>query len=277
MQISIILDIVCFFILITTIVFIKDKLTLYFKNKSLKSFSNWLPIEQIKELRQLFYLIFAGFLIFNFYYLIIINTSFNYLIGYVIFDFIISVCAGVYIFDKNKKIRTAILLLTLIPFTGLSITGINGVPPYLFVILEIIHSLSIIFIIFIIIADFKKYSTSNRLGYTILLLFIIVFVCIFLTTYAENISLVDSIVYCSNAFTSNGYGLVNASNFQGKIISVILVWSGYILSGVSTALLTIALMTNTYKKRIRVMKKRMDIQDKRLREMDKKLDELLNK
>ena len=44
----------------------------------------------------------------------------------------------------------------------------------------------------------------------------------------------------SNAFTSNGYAILGTTP-GGKINSVILVWSGYIISGAATATLTAAI------------------------------------
>ena len=111
------------------------------------------------------------------------------LLIFVLFDFIVSVLAGVYIFDKKKKLKTLILLITLAPLTGYSLTGyIGGIAVPVFIGLEILHCLGIIFIIIHTVQDFKLYSDSNKLGYTILLLYIIVFICVFLSTYAENIS-----------------------------------------------------------------------------------------
>ena len=45
----------------------------------------------------------------------------------------------------------------------------------------------------------------------------------------------------SNAFTSNGYAVLGNSSV-GKLNSLILVWSGFILSGVATATLTVAIV-----------------------------------
>lgn len=44
---NIILDIICFLILIIAIVFVKDKVVSYFKNKNAISTDDWLPNEQI--------------------------------------------------------------------------------------------------------------------------------------------------------------------------------------------------------------------------------------
>ena len=45
----------------------------------------------------------------------------------------------------------------------------------------------------------------------------------------------------SNAFTSNGYSVLGHSTF-GKINALILVWSGFLLSGVGTATLAVAIV-----------------------------------
>ena len=52
----------------------------------------------------------------------------------------------------------------------------------------------------------------------------------------------------SNAFTSNGFTVLGTS-ILGKINSLVLVWSGYILSGVGTATLTAAILTRHFNKR----------------------------
>ena len=112
------------------------------------------------------------------------------------FDFIVSVLAGVYIFDKKKKLKTLILLITLAPLTGYSLTGyIGSIAVPVFIGLEILHCLGIIFIIIHSVQDFKLYSDSNTLGYTILLLYIIVFICVFLSTYfkqMKKLKLIDA-------------------------------------------------------------------------------------
>ncbi len=45
----------------------------------------------------------------------------------------------------------------------------------------------------------------------------------------------------SNAFTSNGYAILGTT-IAGKINALILVWGGYVLSGVGTATLTAAIL-----------------------------------
>jgi hypothetical protein len=52
----------------------------------------------------------------------------------------------------------------------------------------------------------------------------------------------------SNAFTSNGYAILGKSSL-GKVNSIILVWAGFILSGVGTATMTVAIVKRHLNKR----------------------------
>lgn len=272
MILNIILDIVIFTLLAFVLYLCKNKLIKHFKDVDSE---NWVPDEQMKEFKQLFYLIFAGLLIADLYYLVLVNTSLNYIWNLVIFDFIISIAAAVFIFDENNLPKTIILLLTLIPLTGLTFTGYAGLNTEVFIVSEIIHIIGILCTIYLSFKQFKTYSKSHRLGYTILLLYLIVFICVFLSTQVQHLDLLDSLVYCSNAFTSNGYGLVNANTTGGKIVSLILVWSGYALSGITTAILTAALLTRYYNKKIDNIKQKSNKTEMELKEVNKKLDLLL--
>ena len=77
--------------------------------------------------------------------------------------------------------------------------------------------------------------------------------------FIENEDPLNAIVMVSNAFTSNGYAILGDTT-GGKINSIFLVWSGYILSGAATATLTVAILMRNFKSR--------------LNDYDKKLDEL---
>lgn len=82
----------------------------------------------------------------------------------------------------------------------------------------------------------------------------------------------------SNAFTSNGYALLGDTT-GGKINSIILVWSGYILSGAATATLTVSILLRRIKKRFRAYDEKLDelqASVNELKEYNKKLDELQN-
>ena len=109
---------------------------------------------------------------------------------------------------------------------------------------------------------FKKYTESNNVGATIILLFIIIFLSFVITTIVEGVEPLNALVIVSNAFTSNGYAILGSSNI-GKINSIFQVWEGYLLSRVSTATLTAALITKEQNKKF-----------EKIKELHKKIDEL---
>jgi len=61
----------------------------------------------------------------------------------------------------------------------------------------------------------------------------------------------------SNAFTSNGYAILGTT-IAGKINGLFLVWAGYVLSGVGTATLTLALITRYYNKKFDELKEMIE-------------------
>jgi len=65
-----------------------------------------------------------------------------------------------------------------------------------------------------------------------------------ITILDEGVSPIDSMTMVSNAFTSNSFD-ASGSNIFGKINSLVLAWSGFILSGVGTATLA-ASIVNRY-------------------------------
>ena len=64
----------------------------------------------------------------------------------------------------------------------------------------------------------------------------------------EGVNPLDSLVMVSNAFTSNGYAVLGKT-IPGKINSLFLVWSGYLISGVGTATLTAAILTRHFNRK----------------------------
>ena len=86
------------------------------------------------------------------------------------------------------------------------------------------------------------------------------------THFAESVNPLDSLVMVSNAFTSNGYAVLGKT-IPGKIDGVILVWSGYLLSGVGTATLASAIIIRHYSNKI-------EEYDEKINKMDAKIDEL---
>lgn len=144
---------------------------------------------------------------------------------------------------KKETLWDKILLFLLIPFSSISFLVENRIT--LLIILDILHMFSFIFVIRVYYRKFFEYTNSNGLGISILLLYAIVFCSMIVTHFAEDVNLLDALVMSSNAFTSNGYAILGKTIF-GKLDSIILVWGGYILSGVSTATLTSAILTKRF-------------------------------
>ena len=119
---------------------------------------------------------------------------------------------------------------------------------YLVVYFGIVHVLVFIYFAKLNFDKFMEYTNSNALGVTIILLFIIIFVSFFITQYAENVNALDSLVMISNEFTGNGYGIFGET-ILGKLNSLLLVWGGYVISGVSAATLTAAILRRHFNKR----------------------------
>ena len=93
----------------------------------------------------------------------------------------------------------------------------------------------------------------NGLGFSILLLFLIISVSFIFTMIFEGVDPIDSLDMVSNAFTSNGYTILGKSTV-GKLNDIFLVWSGYVLSGVGTATLTAAILTRHFNRKFDELK-----------------------
>ncbi|MBO5152022.1 MAG: hypothetical protein J6B73_07705, partial [Methanobrevibacter sp.] len=103
------------------------------------------------------------------------------------------------------------------------------------------------------------------LGIAILLLFAIVFISMYVTSFVEGVNMLDALVMSSNAFTSNGYAVLGNS-IPGKLDSLILVWGGYLISGVSVATLTSAILMKYFDSKFEDF-------DRRFKEMEDLLKE----
>ena len=77
--------------------------------------------------------------------------------------------------------------------------------------------------------------------YPIILLFAIILISFLFTILVEGVSPMDSLTMVSNAFTSNSFD-ASGKNIIGKLNSLILAWSGFILSGVGTATLAVSIV-----------------------------------
>lgn len=201
----------------------------------------YLPEEEIHSLRQCFYLILMGLFFVNILYsLVFIDTDIIYL---VIFDILLSFFVAIRL-DKTS-LKNKILLILLVPFGSLTYLLFGST---LVGLLDFLHVPVFIYLIKMYYDKFREYTESNGLGITIILLFVIVFFSFLFTQIVENVNPLDALVMVSNAFTSNGYAVLGTT-IPGKINSLILVWGGYLLSGVGTATLTAAILSAHFNKK----------------------------
>ena len=241
---KILIEFVIFFVFVGLGIFLLKRL-----NNSSNRYLNpkeFLPDEEIHTLRQVFYLILMALCFINVVYLVFIDGNLFY---FVVFDLILSIYIAITI-DKSSRWRKFLIIL-LVPYGSLTflLFGLDLVS-----FLDFIHVPIFLYLIMYYYSKFMEYTQSNSLGFTIILLFGIVFVSFFVTQIVENVNPLDSVVMVSNAFTSNGYSVLGES-IPGKINSVFLVWGGYIISGASTATLTAAILIRKFNKRIDMLEK----------------------
>lgn len=243
-SIIIIFEILIFFIAVFGVNYLYN----HFKDNKTINFNNYLPDDEIHSLRQIFYLIIMAACFINFFYTLI-SAEINDVFYLAIFDCILSVYCSLNFYKKDKKNIFALILL--VPLGSLSYLIFHNI---LFISLDLIHVPIFLYLVKVYYDKFNKYTKSNGLGVTILLLFLVVFISFIITSYVENVSLLDALVMSSNAFTSNGYAILG-NTIIGKIDAIILVWSGYILSGVGTATLTAAILLKHFNKRFNELEK----------------------
>ena len=198
----------------------------------------YFPEEEIHSLRQVFYLIMMGLCFINILYsLVFVSTDVIYL---VIFDILLSLFVAIRL--DSSTLKNKILILLLVPYGSLTYLLFGNT---LVGLLDFLHVPIFIYIIKLYYDKFREYTESNGLGIAIILLFLIVFFSFLATQVAEGANALDSLVMVSNAFTSNGYAVLGNS-IAGKLDAIVLVWAGYILSGVGTATLTAAILTKHF-------------------------------
>lgn len=134
-------------------------------------------------------------------------------------------------------------------------------------LIDLIHIPVFAYFIYVYYHKFKEYTLSNGLGIAVLLLFIIVFLSFLATQVTEHVNPLDALVMVSNAFTSNGYAVLGSS-IPGKINSIILVWGGYLLSGVGTATLTAGILTAHFNKKMENVNAKLEKIEKLIEEKE---------
>ena len=220
------------------------------ENKALDPLE-YFPEEEFQTITQFFYLILM--LIFFIFILYIVVVKGNDFVGIAILQVIVSLY-GALVLDYSSW-SNKILFFLLIPYEAIAILVFNEAlaiwPIY------IMHILVYMYFMKFCYDRFKDYTQTNGLGITILLLFTLIFVSFIITSIVEGVDPLNSLVMVSNAFTSNGYAILGNSGI-GKLTSLVLVWGGYIISGVGTATLTAAILLKYHKKREDELNKRLD-------------------
>ena len=265
--IQLILEIVIFLVLVGIGTFVYKKVmhssTLMLKSREI------LPEDEMHTLRQVFYLIIMSLAFVDILYSLI---TVNGLFYFVIFDIILSAFLAITM-DKSSM-KGKIILLLLVPYDSINRLLFNFP---LVAYIDIIHVLVFIYFVKVYYDRFREYTESNGLGITILILYVLIFISFIFTQIVEDVNPLDSLVMVSNAFTSNGYAILGNS-IAGKLNAIILVWGGYILSGVGTATLTAAILMKHFNHKFdeteKTNKELMDsIED--LKESNKKLEKLI--
>ena len=212
----------------------KGRLMARFKNSRLSNPQEYFPSEEVLLLKQVFYLIVILVII-----MICLYLTFDWNEGFY-FIYLLDIVVSLYLALKMGKdsLKDKVLLFLLIPFG--SITGILFGDSVV-ALLDLTHIIGYLYFIKVYFRKFVDYTENNGLGITIILLFGIILVSFLFTILAENVSPMDSITMVSNAFTSNSFD-ASGKNIIGKLNSLVLAWSGFILSGVGTATLAVSIV-----------------------------------
>ena len=215
----------------------KGRLPARIKKSRLLNPQEYFPSEEVYLLKQVFYLIVILVII-----MVCLYLTFDWNEGFY-FIYLLDIVVSLYLalkMDKDSP-KDKLLLFLLIPFG--SITGLLF-GDSIVVLLDLTHIIGYLYFIKVYFRKFVDYSENNGLGITIILLFAIILVSFLFTILVENVTPMDSITMVSNAFTSNSFD-ASGNNIIGKLNSLVLAWSGFILSGVGTATLA-ASIVNSY-------------------------------
>ena len=256
-----ILEIIIFIVLVTIGNFVYKK-TMISSDLLFKS-GEVLPEDEMHTLKQVFYLIMMSLAFVDILYSLI--TPFEGVVYFVIFDIILSLFFAITI-DKSSW-KGKLLFLLLVPYDSINRLLFNFI---LVSYIDVIHGLIFLYFVKLYYDKFREYTESNSLSITILILYVIVFISFIITQIVEGVNPLDSLVMVSNAFTSNGYAILGNS-ILGKLNAIVLVWGGYILSGVGTATLAAAIIMKHFNSKFREMEE----SNEELKESIKDLQELI--
>lgn len=211
----------------------KIKSSTFFRTSRLANPLEYFPEEELSNIRQVCYLVIIVLIVVDILYSLF-GWSGN-LIIFSIFDILMSLHFAAH--APRDSFKNKIVLFGLLPLGSLSALILQSY----FVGLDLFHLITLAYYIKVYYDKFVEYTETNSIGITIMLLFIIVFVSFFITIIVEDVSPLDSLNMVSNAFTSNGYTVLGQSGL-GKANAILLVWSGFLLSCVGTATLSVSII-----------------------------------
>lgn len=194
----------------------------------------YFPDEELPIIKQICYLAIIVLIVVDILYSVV--GWHENLIIFSVFDIILSLHFAIHA-NKGGSLRNKIKLFGLIPLGSLGVLFLQNY----YIEIDIIHLLTLAYFIKVYYDRFVEYTESNSVGITIMLLFIIVFISFFVTIIVEGVSPLDSLNMVSNAFTSNGYTVLGTTGL-GKANAILLVWSGFLLSCVGTATLSVSIV-----------------------------------
>lgn len=237
--------------------FLGEQLKKLVKKYSLKLLNpnEFFPDEEILSLKQVNYLLLILVIyvcIINVFYEIFYTVSPEILLINSIIDIFVSLYVVMTFYDSSK--RSKILILFLMPLASISTIIFGGT------LLEFWDFIRIPALLYVVVYSYRKFlefTEENNLEKLILLLVSIIFTCLLFTILLENQNPINSLAMVSNAFTSNGYAILGDS-VGGVLTSTLLVWSGYIISGVATATLAAAIVNRNSKKKYKNLEDKID-------------------
>lgn len=211
----------------------KVKASEFFTTSKLLNPLEYFPEEEISTIKQICYLVIIVLIVVDILYSVV--GWHENLIIFSAFDIVLSLHFAIH--AKKDTLKDKIILFGLLPLGSLGVlfTGEYAI------LVDSIHLITLAYYIKVYYDKFVEYTETNSLGITIMLLFLIVFVSFLVTIVVEDVSPLDSLEMVSNAFTSNGYTVLGKTGL-GKANAILLVWSGFLLSCVGTATLSVSII-----------------------------------
>lgn len=232
---------------------------------------HYLPKEEAENIKQLAYLFIIFLCLVNIFFILcsldlldifhFFGQELDSLLFFAV-DIILSLFLS-FTLDLKKDLKNKILFLLLVPYESIDllmwvliIIYLPSAPPEIFMnvtsslIFNIIHLFVFLYFIRRYYIKFLNYTRNNQLGLTILLLTTLLFVTFVITIITENVTVLESINMVSNAFASNGY-VVSGTTPLGIINETLIVWGGYIFSGVATATLTATILIKHFESKFK--------------------------